>query len=375
MAANSISLLLGFPDPATLATPQFQAAVQRVMASPQAYHALEYGDEQGDRSLIDYLVARINREQRLTLARENLMLTAGSTGAVDMIARLYTQPGGAVIVEAPTYVDAFSVFRDHGVELHSVPVDQDGIIIEELENLLKHLSEKRNLPSLLYTIPNFHNPTGITTSLQRRLQVLQLAQEFGFTVVEDDVYRDIAFDTVVPPSYFALAKGLNVMQVGSFSKTIAPGLRLGWVIGPAESIQQFVTCGTTQMGGGANPFAAQIVADYCQSGDWDTHLDHLRNRYRERRDTMVAALAQYMSPEISWTNPSGGFFVWVTLPSDMQSAVVKEGAAKRGVMVASGEGFFVNPNDGAHNLRLTYSFASLSDLNTAAQILAEVISG
>jgi 2-aminoadipate transaminase len=279
-----------------------------------------------------------------------------------------------VIVEAPTYADALHIFRDHGAELHAVAVDQDGVMVDELEKLLQHLSAKQNLPRLFYTIPNFHNPTGITTSEQRRVEILRLAQQYDMTIVEDDVYRDLAFDSVVPPSYFTLAKGVNVIQIGSFSKTLAPGLRLGWVITFADVIQRFVQCGTTQMGGGANPLSAQIVAEYCQQSYWDVHLERLRSLYRTRRDTLLAALDSYMPPHVRWTKPLGGFFVWVTLPDEMRGSVVKERASQRGVMVAAGEGFFVNPGDGKHNLRLTYSFASLSDLETAARILAEVVS-
>lgn len=374
-ADQSISLLLGLPDPATLATPQFQAAVQRVMASPHAYHALEYGDEPGNPSLIAYLVDRISREQDVPLQRENLMVVAGSTHAVDMIARLYTRPGGAVMVEAPTYVDALHVFRDHKVELHAVPMDPEGVIIDAFEALLKQLAAQGSLPSLFYTIPNFHNPTGITTSAERRRQVIRLAQAYGFTIVEDDVYRDLAFVDAVPPSFYALANGSNVIQIGSFSKTLAPGLRLGWVVASPEMVHRFVYCGTTQMGGGANPLAAQIVADYCGQGDWDAHIRDLRSRYRTRRDTMLMALGRYMPPGVSWAAPAGGFFVWVTLPGGLRSAVVKAQAAERGVLVAAGEGYFVHPDDGRHNLRLTYSFAPLSDIEAGIRILAEVVAG
>jgi 2-aminoadipate transaminase len=372
VTARTISLGIGHPDPTTLDTPQFQEAVRRVMAS-QVTQALAYGNEQGNVELIDYLVGRINSEQHLTLTAENLMITAGSTSAVDMIARLYTQPGDAVIVEAPSYVDALHVFRDHGVELYSVPIDHKGIMPGELETLLKRLASEGKRVRLLYTIPNFHNPTGITASEQRRIAIVNLARQYDLLIVEDDVYRDLAFEAAIPPSYFALADGVNLIQIGSVSKTIAPGLRIGWIVASPEIIRRFVHCGTTQMGGGANPLAAQIVAEYCQQGYWDAHLEQIRSLYRTRRDTLLAALDHYMPPQVRWTQPSGGFFVWVTLPENIYSTVVKEKASKRGVMVGAGEGYFVNPDDGKHNLRLTYSFASLSDIETAVGILAEVI--
>ncbi len=375
VTAQTISLRLGHPDPSTLGTPQFREAVARVMASPQGQQALAYGNEQGNVDLIDYLVSRINREQNLTLGAENVTITSGSTNAVDMIARLYTQAGDAVIVEAPSYVDSLHVFRDHGVTLYGVPMDDEGMLPSELESLLKQLASEGKKPRLLYTIPNFHNPTGITAIEQRRIQVVELARQYDVLIVEDDVYRDLAFEAEIPPSYLALARGKNVMQIGSVSKTIAPGLRVGWIASSADVVQRFVDCGTIQMGGGANPLTAQIVAEFCQSGYWDSHLDAIRNLYQTRRDTMLVALEKYMPPQVRWTQPAGGFFVWLTLPENLRAAVVKEQAAKRDVLVASGEGFFVNPADGRHHLRLTYSFASLDDIETAVRILAEVISG
>ncbi len=344
------------------------------MTSSQAANALAYGNEQGNIALMDYLVKRINQEQHLNLSAENLMITAGSTNALDMIARLYTQAGDAVIVEAPSYVDSLHVLRDHGVKLYAVPMDDEGMLPDELEALLKDLASKQIKPRLLYTIPNFHNPTGITASEARRTAIVKLARQYDLMIVEDDVYRDLAFEANIPPSYFALAGGENVIQIGSVSKTIAPGLRVGWIVACAEIVQRCVDCGTTQMGGGASPLSAQIVVEFCRQGDWDTHLEHIRNLYQTRRDTMLAALDLYMPPDVTWTQPAGGFFVWLTLPENKYAAVVKRQASERGVLVASGEGFFVNPADGQHHLRLTYSFASLDDIETAVRVLAEVVS-
>jgi 2-aminoadipate transaminase len=373
IAENMISLLVGHPDPTALFTPQFQEAMLRALHSPQAHHALEYGREQGNPALIDYLVEKINREQRLSLSRDQLMIVAGSTHAVDMIIRLYAKPGGVVIVEAPTYGDSLQIFRDHGVDLYSVPVDAHGAVVEDLERLLQRLSASNKSPRLFYTIPTFHNPMGVTLSEERRIQIIRLARQYDFTIVEDDVYRDLAFDSPVPPSFYALAEGVQVMHIGSFSKTLAPGLRLGWLIASADAVQGFVNCGTTQMGGGASPLSAQIVAEYCRQGYWDDHVDHLRQLYGMRRDRMLSALDQFMPDSVSWTKPSGGFFIWLTLPDNITAREVKQQALERGVLVASGEGYFINPADGAHNLRLTYSFAPPEDIETAVQILADVI--
>src|SRR5437868_14203345 len=171
MVQNTISLLFGHPDPETLLPPELRNAMQHIISSPQAYTALQYGPEQGTQSLINFLVERINRVQGLSLRPGNLMVVAGSTHAVDMLARLYASPGGVVLVEAPTYVDAIHIFRDQQIELCSIPMDEEGLITSELEKQVAHLHANGTSPSFLYTIPNFHNPTGCTLSETRRSEI------------------------------------------------------------------------------------------------------------------------------------------------------------------------------------------------------------
>ena len=373
MIENTISLTLGHPDPATLMTPELREAMQHVISSPQAYRTLQYGPEQGTQSLIDVLVEKINREQGLAISPANLMVVAGSTHAVDMLARLYARPKGTVLVEAPTYVDAIHIFRDQQIELCSIPMDEDGLIPSELEKQVVQLHANGTFPSFLYTIPNFHNPTGSTLPETRRSEIIKLAQHYGFLIIEDDVYRDLPFEGTVPPSFYALANGNNVLSIGSFSKTLAPGLRLGWLLGSEDAIQRCINCGTMQMGGGANPFVANIVAEYCRSGSWEKHITQLRSLYKMRRDVALAALHQYMPTDVKWTSPAGGFFLWLSLPHNVLSKDVKRLALQQGVALAAGPGFFVKPADGTHHLRLAYSCATPNDIDAGIRILAQVI--
>src|SRR2546428_4060938 len=396
MAQNTISLMLGHPDPETLLTPELRNTMESVLSSPQAYTGLQYGPERGTQSLITFLIEKINREQSLSLHSGNLMLVAGSTHAVDMLVRLYARPGGVVLVEAPTYVDAIHIFRDHQIELCSIPMDEDGLITNELEKQVVQLHSSGKFPSFLYTIPNFHNPTGSTLSEARGKESIRMARDYGFLIEEDDVYRDLAVDGAVPSSFFALSARVamsvkevplrsarhtlpfpaddeQVLSIGSFSKTLAPGLRLGWLLGSEDAIQHCINCGTMQMGGGANPFAASIVAEYCRSGYWERHIAHLQSLYKMRRDVALAALDQYMPADVKWTHPAGGFFVWLSLPNHVFAQNVKRLALQRGVSLVAGEGFFVNPSDGEHNLRLAYSFAAPNEIDTGMLILAQVI--
>jgi DNA-binding transcriptional MocR family regulator len=370
---HTIALRLGHPDPTTLLTPELRAAMYQVIGAPQAAAALQYGAEPGVQGLREALVEKINREQHLSVQVEHLMIVAGSTHAVDLLARLYGRSAGVVLVESPTYADALHVFHDHQLEVCAVAMDEEGLIPSALEQQVARLRARGKTPAFLYTVPTFHNPTGRTLPEARRVEILRIAESAGFMIVEDDVYRDLSFEGRVPASFYALARGRQVVSVGSFSKTLAPGLRLGWLLSEAEIVQRCVECGTTQMGGGANPFVAHMVAAYCRGGAWEPHIQRLHALYKTRRDCALAALSQYMPAGVTWTHPAGGFFVWLTLPAHVLAREVKRLALEQGVEVAAGEGFFAQPEEGARHLRLTYSCASPDDIETGIRVLARVI--
>jgi 2-aminoadipate transaminase len=373
MSAGTIGMNFGHPDPETLLTEELHRAMLEVINSPGAYAALQYGKEQGLRILIEFLVEKLQREQDLPVQASNLMVIAGSTGGVDMLARLFVKPGGVVLVEAPTYVDSIHVFRDHHIEVRSVPMDENGLIPDELEKTIVELQSNGVMPDMLYTIPNFHNPTGITLPEARRMQIIRIAQQFGLLIVEDDVYRDLSFEGDVPASFYALAQGKQVFSIGSFSKTLAPGLRLGWLVGSENSIEYCINCGVAQMGGGANPFVASMVAEYCRSGSLEKHVRGLRPLYQMRCSAALEALNTYMPSDVRWTQPRGGFFIWIRLPENVFVSDVKPLAEHEGVLVSSGEGFFVDPKDGEHNLRLAFSCAKPEAIEVGVRILAQVI--
>jgi 2-aminoadipate transaminase len=373
VASNTISLSLGHPDRQSLPVAELKAAALAAFESSQAHAMLEYGPERGSAQLADYLMSRLNREENLNITPDNLMIIAGATHGVDMVARLYTGSGKGILVEAPTYKDALHVFRDHEVDLHAVPMDENGVVVEALTERLELLRSEGRPPKLFYTIPNFHNPAGVTVPTERRKEVIDLSRRYGFIILEDDVYREIVFEGRVPPSYYALASGQGVLRVGSFSKTLAPGLRLGWLIGGPTHIEKCMCCGATQMGGGANPFASYIVAEYCNSGRWDSHIARLRQVYRDRRDVALAALERHMPSGVTWTAPKGGFFLWLTLPSGVTVEPLQAVVRQRGLLFSAGTGFFANQDDGKHHLRIAYSFAEADEMEEGIKVLAEAI--
>ncbi len=209
--------------------------------------------------------------------------------------------------------------------------------------------------------------------MKRRKEILDVARTFDFIILEDDVYRDISFEGNPPPSYFALAGGHGVLRIGSFSKNLAPGLRLGWLIAEPEILEICMNCGTTQMGGGANPFVSRIVAQFLAGGNWEVHISKLQAIYHDRRDIALSALERFMPTGVRWTVPSGGFFLWLTLPPNVPVSSLEAASLQKKVVFSAGPDFFVDPEDGNQNFRLAYSFAEPDELEEGIRILAETI--
>ncbi len=373
VVAGSIPLFAGHPSPDLLPIDGLQRIIRSAWDAPNVVRFLNYGDEQGDRQLIEFLVERLNRAEDLGICGDNLMIIGGSTWGVGMATQQLTAPGDAVLVDAPSYRDALHIFRDHRLEICAAPIDDEGIIIADLERCLRKLAADGVAPRFYYVVPNFQNPSGITMSRERRLAIIELSRQYDFVIVEDDVYSDLRFEGAAPPSFFDLARGENVLRLGAFSKTLAPGLRIGWLIASPDRIAGFVESGMLRMGGGANPFTAAVVADYCRSGAWEAHVQWLRGQYRRRRDIALQALEASMPSGVTWTQPRGGYFIWLRLPSSAPVDALEEQAQEQGVYFASGKGFYVNPADGAHHLRLSFSFVPLPDLRKGIEILGNLI--
>jgi 2-aminoadipate transaminase len=368
---GTISFIYGLPDPVTFPVHDLQRAAEQVFQERWEL-ALQYGAEQGYGPLIDYLRNRLAREENLTVQRPQMMLTGGSAQTLDHVCTLFTIPGDLVLVEAPTYHETLQLFRDHGLRPIQIATDEGGLQVDALSNRLAALARQGERARMLYVIPSFQNPSGITLAADRRPAVLELAERYDLLIVEDDVYRELAYTGAVPPSLFALDESRRVMRVGSFSKILAPGLRMGWLMGPAGFIQRVIKSGLRSMGGGANPLIANILAHYCQQGLLEPHLERLRRVYQERRDVTLAALEAYMPGGVSWTRPAGGFFIWLTLPESLRAADVAEQARERDVLIPVGDPFFAEVPTGQH-LRLAFSYVEADKIREGVQTLARVL--
>ena len=380
--AGLIALSIGHPAPALLPAAALRAAClalgEDLRKAPATLSALQYGQEAGAPSLRAALRAQLAAWEGLRIPEEQLMVIGGATQGVSLAATLFASAERGVLVEAPTYKDALLIFRDLERPLHPIPMTEEGIDTDALASVCARLAAAGRPPALLYTIPTFHNPTGVTASTPRRRAVLALSARYGFRIVEDEVYRELAYDDSVPPSYYELAAsaaasaaGPGVLRLGSFSKTLAPGLRLGWLMGTAADLKRCQASGVWEMGGGANPFVAEVLARLLAADGWARHIDRLRDGYRARRAAMLSALEELMPPGSHWTRPAGGFFLWLRLPSGIRAASLLAETRARGMSFTPGADFYVEAPTAADELRLCFSNASEEEIARGVAILAE----
>jgi DNA-binding transcriptional MocR family regulator len=372
--AGALPFIYGHVDPTLFPIDQMQSAAQEALRHYGSM-ALNYGVERGCGLLLSYLQAKLARDEGEQVSDDNLVLTAGASGGLDAICRLYTRPSDTVLVEAPSYHEALALIRDYPVQLAAVPMDDEGLIVEALAQRLQALKAEGARPRLLYTIPTFQNPSGVTLNAARRPALLELARRHQLLIVEDDVYRDLAFEANIPPTLYALDaadKGHTVIRLGSFSKILAPGLRLGWAQAAPQHIARLTGSGLSASGGGVNPFAAFVTAVFCQKGWLEPHIARLVRAYHQRRDVLLAALEDAMPDGVRWTRPSGGFFVWLTLPEALQAQAVLEQAHRRDITFLTGEPFFAQ-GGGQRHIRLPFSFISPPEMEQGIRTLAEIV--
>jgi 2-aminoadipate transaminase len=369
-----ISFAGGLPAPEVFPVEEFKQACDKVLRDhgPQA---LQYSATEGFMPLRE-MIARHTSRYGIEINVENILITTGSQQALDLIGKIFINPGDRILVESPTYLGALQAWNAYGAEYVPMPADQYGMIIDTLEETL------RTGPKFIYVLPNFQNPTGTTLSLERRLKLVELADRYGVPVIEDDPYSQLRYEGEHLPSvatldgqfrknHEACYRG-NVIYMSTFSKILAPGLRLAWMIAPPEVINKLVQAkqGADLHTATFNQMAAYEVS---RGGFLDRHIQLIRRVYGERRDVMLSALDRYFPLEVQWTHPEGGLFLWATLPEDLDSADVLRAAVERMVAFVPGAPF--HPCGGGHNtLRLNFSNATPENIRTGIQRLGEVIS-
>jgi DNA-binding transcriptional MocR family regulator len=367
-AEGRISLVGGFPDPESLPREEILESA-RLALERDGVWALEYGATRGYELLVEQLLAKLRRDQGIIAAPEHLLVTAGASQALGLLVDVLCDPGDVVLSEQPTWMGAVRIFRAAGVEVRPVPVGTEGIDLDVLAETLEGLAAEGRRPKFLYLIPTFQNPTGVTMPLAARRRLLDLASASDLLVIEDDAYVDLRYEGEPVPPVRALDERGQVAYLGTFSKTIAAGLRLGWMV--AEPSLVAVAAGVKPEGG-TSPFTGAVAAQFCATGALREHVAELREIYRERRDAMLRALAETMPDDAAWTRPAGGFFIWLTLPPGTSATRVAERARERGVDVLPGSVCFVQPSSD-RALRLCYSFATVEQIAEGIARLAEAV--
>lgn len=356
----------GIPDPISLPIEELAAASDTVLRR-DGEAALQYGGVQGFVGLREWLAGHWTQIDATALTPENFSLTIGSAHALENVCQTFVDKRDVVLVEAPSFPGSIRVIHSLGCAVDSVPVDADGLNVAALEETLRHLESRDRRVKLLYTIPNYQNPTGTTLSLARRHRLIELCEQYDVLIVEDDAYGEICFDDSLPPSLYALARGRGVVKLGTFSKIIAPGLRAGWIQAPAPIVGATLA---TRFDMGLSPLLLRMIAEYAGGGRLETQIAALRQLYRRKRDLMVQALSERCSDLMTWSEPAGGFFLWLQLHKNVDAARLRLYGAEEGVLFGSGPGFFADPESGLDGVDSS-RFVRLAFSYTAAEQIAE----
>jgi DNA-binding transcriptional MocR family regulator len=367
-----IDLAWGHPDPTLLPVQQLRAAAERAM-DRYGPEMLAYGNPAGPPPLITFICDRLRQTDGRAPTPAEVVITSGASQGLDMAAAFLLDPGDTVLIDVPTYHLAMRILRDHPVHLVGVASDAGGIIPDELARVVTDLRQRQRRPRFLYTIPTFHNPTGRVMPDERRAELLAIAAREELLIVEDDTYRELSYDGPSPASLWATDTSSSVIRLGSFAKSVAPGLRVGYITADAGIVARMVAGGLLDSGGGTTHFAATVLSEYAASGDYASQVDRFRAAYRTQRDRLLQSLAERLPDTVSWSVPAGGYFVWVQLPSGMSAEKLLPVASANGMEFLPAHVFYLDQNEAPDALRLAFSMHPPDVLAEAGARLASAI--
>ena len=346
-----ISLTGGIPDPDTLPIEELIEASNEVLRR-EGPSALRYGGHQGHPGLRGWLAEQASSRHGLPLDGDNFTLTNGISGAMLNVCETFLDEGDIGLSESPTFPGGAGTVQHCLGEVAGVAMDEDGLIPEALEETIQRLERDGRRVKLLYTIPNFQNPTGTALTLDRRHAVVEICHRHGVLIVEDDAYGDIRCEGEPPPSLFALAGGKGAVYLGTFSKTVATGLRVGWVLADTPVIDALLR---TRYDLGMSPWLQRTMLEFASTGRFERHVAKVVDVYRAKRDTMLAALDERCGRYASWNRPEGGFFLWLTLAESVDPTVLAQAARRNGVVYVGGASFYLD-GGGQDTVRLAFSY-------------------
>lgn len=363
LAAGVIELGVGHPSLNMLPLAQMQQAAAHRFAQGDASF-LQYGAEWGDGFLRAELAEFLTKEYALNVQPDELFISGGISQALDLACAMLAQAGDTIIVEDPTYFLSLDIFRNHHLNIISAPIDEHGLDVDALAELLK-----THRPKLVYTIPTHQNPTGTTLSEQRREQLVKLAQEHDFYILADEVYHLLTFEGTPPRSFSAYVETGKVLSLGSFSKILAPGTRLGWIHARSDVLDKLAANGMVASGGGFSPLGGGLIRSMLELDLLRPYIQSLRDTFRSRAHALADALGDL---PVQFQRPKGGYFIWVTLPEGTDSAQLLEEAVKQGVRYHAGNRFSLHHTQ-TDKARLCFAYYAEADLREGVRRLGEAI--
>jgi 2-aminoadipate transaminase len=364
-----ISLAGGLPDMTTFPAEDVAAIMARVAADASA-RALQYGPTEGLDELKDCIV-RVMAEEGMDVGPDELLVTTGGQQVIDLVCKTLVDPGDVVVAEGPTYPGAVPTFGAYEADVVQIEMDSDGMRIDLLEETLDRLEREGRTPKFIYTVPTFQNPAGVTMSLERRRRLVQLAAQRELLVLEDNPYGLLRYEGDPLPPLYALDRGEYVIYLGTFSKILSPGLRLGWTAAPRPVLEK-LNLGKQGADLCSSTFGQFFVVEYFAQRNWRDLLGRLREVYRRRRDTLLDALAEHLPPEADWTRPAGGMFIWATLPDYIDTTDLLARALREHVAFVPGRAAYLDGRGGS-SMRLNFSGVSEDELREGVARIGNVV--
>jgi len=365
-----ISLAGGQPDTSTF-PPELYAELQARIARGQVARALQYGPTEGMAAVREAIVTVMAAEGMAT-DPDDILVTAGGQQVIDLVCKTLIDPGDVIVAEAPTYPGAVPTFSAYEADVVQIAMDADGMRVDELEQTLDRLDREGRTPKFVYTIPSFQNPGGVTLSLERRRRLVALAHARELLVLEDNPYGLLRYEGAPLPTLRSLDGGEFVIYLGTFSKILSAGVRLGWAVAPRPVLEK-LALGKQGTDLCSSTLGQVWVAEYFRAGDWEGYLGVLRDLYARRRDVMLAALEEHFPPEATWTRPQGGLFLWATLPDYLDTTDLLARALREDVAFVPGRAAYLDGRGGS-SMRLNFSGVGDDEIREGVRRIGRVIS-
>lgn len=365
---DMISFAGGLPDTRLFPVEEIIKATEKIMRQ-EGQAALQYGPSEGHLGLKEQLRV-LMKEEAVEAHHDDFIVTDGAQQALDLIGKVFVDRGDSIILEAPSYVGALQAFSGYQPDFVTVPLDSDGLRIDLLKDKLQGLKASGSRPKFLYTVPNFHNPVGVTLSADRRRELLEVAKDEDLLIIEDNPYGLLRYDGESLPSLRSMDS--DVVYISTLSKIFSPGIRLGWVVAPPPILEKIIFA-KQAANLCTNSFAQRVAEEYLRADYWRRHVETLIKVYRRRRDGMLAALEEFFPEKSAWTHPEGGIFIWVTLPEYLDTTeMLAEAIQEAKVAYVPGRAFFPDQN-GDSQMRLNFSFCEEDVLKKGISMLAKVV--